>query len=263
MIKLVVTDMDGTLLDDGRNLPKDIWNAIDQLHKKGILFAVASGRQYQTLADIFAPVADKMLFMAENGTYIVNNGQPLSMHPLPKKLVDEFIDTARNIPDCHIVLCGTKAGYVESNDPKFLEQAAFYFHHREIVSDLKNVDDEVLKFTVCDFGDPAKNSYKHFEKFLDVSKPVVSSHIWLDIMTPDANKGTALETMLEKLGISNEETIVFGDYMNDFEMMQFANNSYAMANAHPEILKIAKFVTANDNNNNGVLETLRTLELWT
>ncbi|RZJ65819.1 MAG: HAD family hydrolase [Flavobacterium sp.] len=261
MTKLIVTDMDGTLLDDGRNLPENICEVIDELHKKDILFAVASGRQYQTLADIFEPVKDKMLFMAENGTIVVHNSKIISIDALDKSLVRKFIEIGRELNDCFLILCGVETAYVESTDERFLNQARHYFHHIEVVDDLTKVEPDTLKFTVCDFNNPAKYSFNSYEPFQDVATVAVSSEIWLDVMPKTANKGKALKEMQKKLGISNDETIVFGDYMNDFEMMEYANNSYAMANAHPEILAVSKFRTKLDNNNSGVIDTLKSLHL--
>jgi len=261
MIKLIVTDMDGTLLNDKRELPPGIWKTIEQLRSKGILFAVASGRQYQTLADIFDPLRDRMLFMAENGTIIVHNGEIISTVALDKSLVHEFIQIARGLDDCHIVLCGTETAYVESTDAHFLSRTGDYFHHKKIVKDLMEVDADVLKFTICDFKNPENYSYEHFSPFSDRAQIAVASDIWLDIMPLHANKGAALKKMQEKLGITNAETLVFGDYMNDFEMMQYSENSYAMANAHPEILAISKFQTHHSNNENGVIATLKDLGL--
>lgn len=261
MTKLIVTDMDGTLLDDGRNLPADIWEVIDELDSKGILFAVASGRQYQTLADIFEPVKDKMLFMAENGTIVVYKSEIISIDALDKELVREFIKIGRGLDNCNLILCGAETAYVESTDARFLGKAGDYFHHIEVVSDLMEVKADTLKFTVCDFNDPAHNSLKFYERFSDVATPAVSSEVWLDVMPKTANKGKALKEMQQKLGISNDETIVFGDYMNDFEMMEYAVNSYAMVNGHPEILAVSKFRTRLDNNNGGVIDTLKSLQL--
>lgn len=253
--------MDGTLLDDTRKLPEEIWSVIAELHKKGIMFAVASGRQYQTLADIFDRVSNEMLFMAENGTYVVHHGKPIATNPIEKSLVKELITTGRQIPDSYILLCGARTAFAESSDERFLEHARKYFNHIEVVEDLMEVQEDVLKYTIADFRDPVNNSIHYFDSFHDRCKPAVSSDLWLDVMGLTANKGNALKAMQEKLGISNEETIVFGDYMNDFEMMEYASNSYAMLNAHPEILAVSKFVTRLDNNNNGVIDTLRSLEL--
>ena len=66
MIKLVASDLDGTLLDPAGNLPDGVFDVIEDLHARGVLFCAASGRQLTALTSMFAPVADKILFMAEN-----------------------------------------------------------------------------------------------------------------------------------------------------------------------------------------------------
>ena len=62
MIHLIACDMDGTLLDDDKRLPRDLFPALDALRAQGVSFAVASGRQYASLRRDFEPVADRMLF---------------------------------------------------------------------------------------------------------------------------------------------------------------------------------------------------------
>ena len=259
MVKLIVTDMDGTLLDDTLKLPDAIWEVIETLESKNILFAVASGRQYHTLAHIFDRVREKMLFIAENGTYVVYKNKLLFQQPLDPDAVKQFVKLGRSVRDTHIMLCGTETAYIESTDERFLTQARKYYHRLEIVPDLLEVKADILKFTVCDFSGSEANSYPHYKPFEVDFKVAVSGEVWLDIMHKLANKGTALSRMQEILNISDTQTLVFGDYLNDLEMMENAANSYAMANAHPEIGRISKFKTRFDNNNNGVIETLKSL----
>ena len=76
-------------------------------------------------------------------------------------------------------------------------------------------------------------------------------------MGGSANKGVALQHIQKVLNIKPEETMVFGDMFNDLEMIQGAHHSYAMKNAHPEIIKAANFVTAFDNNNSGVVDVIK------
>ena len=68
-IRLIVADMDGTLLDDEKQMHDQFWPLIDELHRRGILFSPASGRQYYTLLREFADIADEMVFIAENGSW--------------------------------------------------------------------------------------------------------------------------------------------------------------------------------------------------
>jgi hydroxymethylpyrimidine pyrophosphatase-like HAD family hydrolase len=106
-----------------------------------------------------------------------------------------------------------------------------------------------------------ENSYNAYKKFKNEFKVAVAAKIFLDITAKTANKGVAIKKVQEKLNISPDETLVFGDYLNDLEMMQNATHSYAMKNAHPDIIKISKYITEFDNNENGVLRTILDLGL--
>ncbi|MNY54045.1 putative phosphatase YwpJ [compost metagenome] len=99
------------------------------------------------------------------------------------------------------------------------------------------------------------NSYPHYKKYEQDLQVKVSGPIWLDISHKKANKGRAMEVLQEKFKVTAEQTMVFGDYLNDLEMLEKAHYSYAMANAHPDIKKIARFI-AKSNDENGVVEIL-------
>lgn len=79
-----------------------------------------------------------------------------------------------------------------------------------------------------------------------------SSPIWLDIMPRGTNKGYAIKFLQEKFKVLPEETMVFGDYLNDLEMMHVAEYSYAMDNAHSTIKAVARYSTLS-NDDEGVV----------
>jgi hydroxymethylpyrimidine pyrophosphatase-like HAD family hydrolase len=80
----------------------------------------------------------------------------------------------------------------------------------------------------------------------------------VDVTSPTANKGAALRRVQEALGVTPDQTMAFGDFLNDLEMMDAATWSFAMANAHPRLRERARFV-APGNNANGVVRTIRTV----
>ena len=86
----------------------------------------------------------------------------------------------------------------------------------------------------------------------------VSGENWLDLSHNDANKGFALTQIQNNYRISREETLVFGDYNNDLEMLERATYSFAMANAHPNVLSAARYTTLS-NNEKGVERILEQL----
>ena len=119
MIKLIATDMDGTLLDSEKRLPEEIFEIIDALAAQGVHFVVSSGRQYYTLAEQFAPVSDELTFVAENGAMVVDRGETVFLDSMKPDTVKKLIDAARTVKGGHVVVCGARAAYVESTAPIF------------------------------------------------------------------------------------------------------------------------------------------------
>ena len=261
MIKLIVTDMDGTLLNDKHEIHPDFWDIEDLLFKKGILFSVASGRQYYNLESKFDRIKDRMLFFAENGTLVVHKGKELYVNSLDPNSAMKFIEIGRKLEGVHLVLCGKDSAYVESNDEKFIKDIQQFYQRLEVVEDLQLVKDTILKVTICDYKGVEANSYHSFKEFNNEFKVAIAAEIFLDITSLSANKGNAIRGIQKELNISPDETLVFGDYLNDIEMMKNATYSYAMKNAHPEIINASNYITRFDNNENGVLKTIEQLGL--
>jgi Cof subfamily protein (haloacid dehalogenase superfamily) len=256
-IKLIVTDLDGTLLDSNHNLPDDFWEIEQSLQDKNIILAIASGRQFYNIIEVFDRIKDRTLFLAENGTYAFYKGKELFVNPILKEEAIEFIKIGRTVKDSFIILCGKNSAYVENDDEKFLSEARKYYSRLEIVEDLTLVDDAVLKVTLCDFNNVPTNSYLYFKHFENDFKVAISGSIWLDITGFSANKGVAVNYIQKKLNISFDQTMVFGDFLNDYEMLLTAKYSFAMKNAHSDIVAISNYQTKFDNNNGGVTETIK------
>ena len=78
----------------------------------------------------------------------------------------------------------------------------------------------------------------------------------MDFMNIGVNKGTAIERIQEAYDITYDETMAFGDYLNDYEMMQSCKYSYAMGNAHPKLKEISNY-QAKSNDEDGVMEVIK------
>ncbi|MCF0070291.1 HAD family hydrolase [Dyadobacter sp. CY261] len=255
-IRLVATDMDGTLLNSKHEIHESFFPVFRKLKEHGIIFVAASGRQYFNLAKTLDAVKDEVIFAAENGSYVVFKDEEIHIQAIDPEITRELIVIAREIKNTYPIICGKKKAYVENNDEEFINHLKLYFERYEVVEDLLEItDDQFLKFTLCDLAGSEANSYPHYKKYEEALQVKVSGPIWLDISHKKANKGRAMEVLQEKFNITAEQTMVFGDYLNDFEMLQKAHYSYAMANAHPDIKKIARFI-AKSNDENGVVEVL-------
>lgn len=261
MIKLIASDMDGTLLNEHDKINEEFFDALNQLKEKNILFVAASGRQYFNLLDKFSKVKNDVLYAAENGSYIVFQEKEIYSNKLDKNVVKSLVELGRQIEDCEIIVCGKKSAYIEQNYEKFIKEVKRYYLKYEIVNSLDEIEDDILKVTICDFKGAATNSNQVFKStYGDTLQIALSGEIWLDIINHGVNKGVAIKLLQEKFNIKPEETMVFGDYFNDIEMLSSAYYSYAMENAPSEVKKHARFITKS-NIDNGVLEVIKNMLL--
>ncbi len=245
MIKLIASDLDGTILKNGaQELPDGFCDLVKRLKEQGIQFVAASGRQYYNLRLLFAPIENDIHYIAENGSLCVCDNQVISRGYIDRGLGLRIFQAVRKRSGCHCLLSCESACYTDSKDPAFIR------HIREVVRyDLRTVDnlDDVrepfLKAAVCDFTG-ADNIEAYFQKlFENEIKVVTSVTIWVDFIAPDANKGTALAVLAGRLGIRPEECMTFGDRYNDVEMLEFAGTSYAMADGAPGLSEYSTDVT--------------------
>lgn len=251
--------MDGTLLDAAGRVPETFWPVLAELRARGIAFSPASGRQCATLQRLFAGASEGMVVIAENGAYVVRDGQEVSSSPLREAVVLDVVRAVRDLvadgADLGVVVCGKRSAYVERADDAFLAESRKYYAALEVLPDATASDDEILKLAVFDFAD-VRDAADALRGVVDDEQVVVSGEHWVDVMRAGVDKGAALRDLQERLGITPAQTIVFGDYLNDVELLGAAEHSYAMENAHPDVLRIARHV-APANTEDGVVRTLR------
>ncbi|MDW4571888.1 Cof-type HAD-IIB family hydrolase [Microbacterium sp. M3] len=260
-LKLIAVDMDGTLLDGDGRVPDALWPLLDRLHGRGIRFAPASGRQLATLQRTFAGHLDDAVFIAENGAYVVEGETEISSDAMDAAFTGSLIARVRALgaagSDLGVVVCGKRSAYIERADPAFLPEAEKYYARLEIVPDLLQVDDQILKVAIFDFAEAATTA-PALDDLRATHQVVVSGHHWIDVMNAGVNKGVALRRLQAATGITPAQTAVFGDYLNDLEMMDAADLSFAMANAHPEVMARARYA-APSNTEQGVITTIHRL----
>lgn len=257
-IRLIAADLDGTLVDDEKRIHDEFWPLVDELHARGITFCPASGRQYFNLLALFEDVAADVVFIAENGTYVVAGGKEMSSDCMSLDVARQVVRSVRGIPGAGAVLCGKRSAYVERSDEEFLRHVRPYYTREQVVADLLDVEDDVLKVAVYDFVSGERNAAPRLAEFRATHQVAISGPHWVDVMSPTANKGRALRQIQARLGVTPDQTMAFGDFLNDLEMMDAAAYSFAMANAHPLLKERANWV-APTNNANGVVRTIRTV----
>ena len=258
-VKMVVTDMDGTLLNSKHEVSDLFFKQFEQLKANNIQFVAASGRQYHSILDKLHSIEKHITIVAENGAYIVKNGEELLVNAIPINALGKLVNSCTNIPDTYIVLCGKRKAYILPSPDVFENTIAEYYTEYEVVSDFNTIpDDEFFKVALCHYGGSEANILPHLSDIDEQWQLKVSGKMWIDISLPSSHKGNAIAQLQEKYNISSEETMAFGDYNNDLEMLKKAKFSFAMANAHPDVKRIANFDTIS-NDDNGVEHILEKL----
>jgi Cof subfamily protein (haloacid dehalogenase superfamily) len=257
-IRLVVTDMDGTLLDDAREIHDEFWPLADELFARGVVFAPASGRHYFSLRQKFDAIADEVVFIASNGAHVVSRDRDLHTDFLPLTVALDVVHRVRDVPDASAVLCGRRSAYIDDDDEGFVDWIRPHYPRLASVKDLDEVRDDVLSVGIFDRRSATENSLRALEHLGASVRMMATDPHWVDVVSPTADKGHAVRRLQALLGVTADQTMVFGDYLNDLEMMPTATYSFAMANAHPLLKELATW-TAPTNSANGVVRTVRTI----
>lgn len=259
-IKLIASDMDGSLLTSDKRLPPDFFQVLEQLHQRGIRFAAASGRAYYTLRENFAPYEDRLDYLCENGAFVSCGGKVISMDALDPAVVGEIIDCCEKLPDAQLVLCGKDRAYHKQPPAEYTPHLQCYYVQHQVLTDLHQVTDPILKVAICNLKDIRATHAALEPIFGSRLNVVISGDYWMDMMNPQVNKGWALQQMQQYLGVTKEETMAFGDYYNDIELLGQAGESYVMANARPEMFAYGNH-TAPSNEDYGVTRIIRRVVL--
>ncbi len=257
MVKLIAADMDGTLLNSQKELSPRLFPLLAKLQEQQVKFAVASGRQYYTLLEQFRPRQDETIFISENGAMVMEHGVSLYVDRIAPETVSRYLQKIKEIEGTYPVLCGVKSAYYEDDDPVFLDNFKAYYLRAEKLSDITEAlrQDTIFKIAVFDRKGAEQNSYQVLLPVDEGLEVILSGQSWVDLMNPGVNKGRGLSLIQKAYGISPEETMAFGDYLNDSEMMKYCAYSYAMENAHPKLKELCRY-QAKSNDEDGVAEAI-------
>lgn len=254
-IKLVATDLDGTLLKADKSKPADFEDFV--LSHPEIIFVIASGRQYYNIRSQFERTSDQLMYIAENGGFVFKDGQCIFINEMCKEDVDASIKRFVNPGVSDIVLCGEKSAYMlgsASDDAR--RNASMYYTRFQFVDSFEEVSDRIIKIAVFVEGYVADTFYETLNNDNPRISYTLSGNCWIDIANSTVDKGEAMKVIQAKLGISPAECMAFGDYLNDVSLLKSCEESYAMANAHPDLKTFCKHI-APSNEDEGVMAVLK------
>lgn len=245
MVKLVASDIDGTLLSEGqRDLNPEIYDIILELKKYHIPFVAASGRQLENMQMMFAPVADEIHYVAENGAICQYNGEKFVLSQFNRELAMRIIHELEKFPDCKITVSSPSTQYIKSGDERFYNFMTTHVrYHTTAIDSFDSITEPIIKIAFINW-ETHQECYEHFKSMFENEIRVAKAgNLWVDFISFESNKGTALKFILEKMGLSQDEAMAFGDQQNDIEMLEYIGKSYAMAHAKPDVKQHATDIT--------------------
>lgn len=258
MIRLIVSDIDGTLVPEGGSyVNPEYMTVIRELLHRGVQFAAASGRQSSSIDAVFHELREEIYYLGDNGACIEKGDQCIKEMCMDREDLCALRKELEGIPG-HQQLLSLREGYYIDDKSEEFYHLVFeeYGGVGGVVEDLGDYVDACIKLSLyCKEG--AKGVYDQIsscwkEKFVIN----VSGAKWVDINAAGATKGGAVQWLQEAYGITPEETVVFGDNYNDISMMMRAGRSYASELSAPDIRKAAGYVMASYEKD-GVLQVLK------
>ncbi len=259
MIKLVASDLDGTLLSGKLTIPDDFFDVLHRMKNKGIAMVAASGRDFNGATQFFGDRAKELIFICDNGANIYNDGVLVETHNLDREKIHNILKVLDNIENADPMLCGAHGTYIsKKSSPAFIKKMSNHYSPVVWVDNLYDIDDSIFKVSVYDVtGDIRNHTFNPLADMLNESATIhISSEVWVDIMDKSANKGIALKQIQHQLGISYDETMAFGDFYNDEPLLKQAKYAFVMENGKEDLKKKYPY-HAKSNNDSGVTKAIR------
>ncbi|QTA38619.1 HAD family hydrolase [Thermosipho ferrireducens] len=264
MIKLILVDLDGTLLNDEKHVPERNIFALREAMKKGIHVSIATGRNYFSAKPYIDELGLDVPVILQNGAFIYMpfENKILYESPLPSQIAREIITKARRLNLDYILF----SDFLEEKDmymdikheggyKKYLEQNHWRLNFVKDVMDYitgDTVAEVVLMGNEKDINQVIKEVHqKYGNEFSSVKNNVVDGWAFFEFFGRGASKEAAFEFLLKYFKIAPDECMFFGDNFNDIGLLKRVGFPVVMENAPEEVKKYGKFITLS-NNNGGV-----------
>ena len=259
MIKLIASDLDGTLLRSDKSLPTEFGETFRALRERGVTFVAASGRQYANIYNTLAPYADDIYIISDNGSINGYGSEITETFLMPADKVDAVLCGLDKIPGTHPLICTAEKGYYTDDDPDFVRELHRYYVKTADVGDGNKSPITALRIRAKREDLIGKRAskiavYCHgraeelISQMPDVAglKHVVSGADWIDFARVGIDKGFALKNLLAKLNISAGECVAFGDQFNDREMLEACGKAFVVSNASAGMRALFPAIGSNE-----------------
>lgn len=273
-IRLIAFDLDGTMLDDNKELTAENLSALKEAAERGVVLVPATGRIYPAIPDFLKNLSFIRYYILTNGAYVYDSLEDKVIHrgeifsELSLRCI-RYMDSLPVIYDCYQDSKGYMTESMYNAAEKFFPDQPHMLEMvkrlRKPVPDLyeylKSNGKGVQKLQMFFMAEDMGLREKQLETFSGVFPELVATSSVknnIEINSVNAGKGKALNVLAQRLGINIEDTAAFGDGTNDIEMLKAAGCGVAMENASAQVKAAADMITAN-NNDSGVGKGIKLL----
>jgi Cof subfamily protein (haloacid dehalogenase superfamily) len=249
-VKLLLADVDGTLVTQQKVLTKRAIEAVHKLHDAGILFAITSGRPPRGMAMLIDPLDIQTPIAAFNGGLIVDRDMTVvEQRVLPEDLVVPATDTMSSF-NLDVWVYRGADWYVPKPDGPHVAREAWTvkFEPKVMTDGVNGLTDNVAKLVgVSDDTDAVERATSAVrDQFGDHVTAAQSQPYYLDVTHPKANKGEVAKYLAAKYGLQTEEIATIGDMPNDVLMFAHSGLCIAMGQSSLEVKRAARRVTTSN-----------------
>lgn len=244
MIKLIASDLDGTLLyGRGNSVSEEMFEMIREMKKKGIVFAAASGRQYHNIKKLFAPVWQDMAFICENGAAVFYEDKLIAEQVVPKEELLELVYLIDADERTEVALSSATTTYVRPKTEEYVKLLTDVGNHVCVVKEWEDVTEPCVKLAWYEKEGVDHRADYWSSKIKPPAKVVTSGAQWLDILYPNSHKGVGIKVLQQYFGLKKEEIAAFGDNYNDTEMLEAVGYPVAMNSGKEGIIELCPYHT--------------------
>lgn len=245
MIKLIASDLDGTLLLNGANrLHRETFRLIETLQRQGRIFVAASGRQYANLQKLFYPVKDQISYICENGALVMHENKPLFQYQLDRAKGQQILKAIMAKDSAEALLSGVNTCYIQPKQEEYAKHMSEVVGNDvTVVADILATKEAYLKIAIYEKDGVAENFeyWKNYFSEDEQVRVVTSGNAWIDVIPRGIDKGSAIGRLGKELGIAPDEMMAVGDNYNDAEMLAYVKHSVAMKSGQAGIREMCKY----------------------
>ncbi|WP_062107110.1 Cof-type HAD-IIB family hydrolase [Bacillus niameyensis] len=251
-------DIDGTIIKPDHTYDSSTKEAIFQVQEKGIEVFLATGRPLHEIRELGREL-NVHSFIGYNGAFALYQDRVVVQEPMEVGAVTHFLEIAKE-HNHDLVLYTSEKNYLTSLDKPVVQDVIEIFQLRQNELYTDKVADQILGGTLINLAEEEQALYQ-FDQSYRLSQVNVEAllHCY-DIIRESVNKGSAVQKVIEVMGITLENVIAFGDGLNDKEMLSIAGESFAMGNANPQVFTYAKHKTTSVQDS-GIFNGLKSLGL--